>query len=49
MPPDVSILTVTFGDHLAATRVGTGLEAVQRAGGDPLMEAPGSPRQPTPA
>lgn len=38
MPPDVSIVTVTFGDRPAAVRVGTGLDAVQRTGGDPLME-----------
>src|SRR5205085_4818943 len=36
--PDVSIVTVTFGDVEAATRVGTGLEAVQRTGGDPPVE-----------
>ncbi len=36
--PDVSIVTVTFGDLEAATRVGTGLEAVQRTGGDPPIE-----------
>ncbi len=36
--PDVSIVTVTFGDVDAATRVGTGLEAVQRTGGDPPLE-----------
>src|SRR5438552_5520793 len=35
---DLSIVTVTFGDRMAATRVGTGLEAVQRSGGDPPME-----------
>jgi hypothetical protein len=38
MTPDVSLVTVTFGDAEAATRVGTGLEAVQRTGGDPAME-----------
>jgi hypothetical protein len=38
MAPDVSIVTVTFGDRLAGVRVGTGLDAVQRTGGDPLME-----------
>jgi hypothetical protein len=36
--PDVSLVTVTFGDVAAATRVGTGLEAAQRTGGDPPME-----------
>ena len=36
--PDVSLVTVTFGDKEAATRVGTGLEAAQRTGGDPPME-----------
>lgn len=36
--PDVSIVTVTFGDVAAATRVGTGLEAAQRTGGDPPVE-----------
>lgn len=35
---DVSLVTVTFGDRMAATRVGTGLDAVQRSGGDPPME-----------
>lgn len=35
---DVSLVTVTFGDKMAATRVGTGLEAVQRSGGEPPME-----------
>lgn len=35
---DVSIVTVTFGDQEAAVRVGTGLEAVQRTGGDPPAE-----------
>lgn len=35
---DVSLVTVTFGDMEAATRVGTGLEGVQRTGGDPPME-----------
>lgn len=38
MPADLSLVTVTFGDKMAATRVGTGLEAVQRTGGDPPME-----------
>ncbi|MDQ4098399.1 MAG: hypothetical protein M3144_11095 [Actinomycetota bacterium] len=38
MAPDVSLVTVTYGDELAATRVGTGLDAVQRSGGDPPME-----------
>lgn len=38
MPADVSIVTVTFGDVEAATRVGTGLDAVQRTGGDPPAE-----------
>jgi hypothetical protein len=38
MAADLSIVTVTFGDKMAATRVGTGLEAVQRSGGDPPME-----------
>ena len=38
MPPDVSVVTVTFGDRAAALRVGTGLEAVQRTGGDPPIE-----------
>ena len=36
--PDVSLVTVTYGDRLAAVRVGTGLDAVQRSGGDPPME-----------
>lgn len=36
--PDISIVTVTFGDRDAAIRVGTGLEAVQRTGGDPPAE-----------
>lgn len=36
--PDVSFVTVTFGDVEEATRVGTGLEAVQRTGGDPPAE-----------
>ncbi|MGH9226231.1 MAG: glycosyltransferase family 2 protein, partial [Acidimicrobiales bacterium] len=36
--PDVSLVTVTFGDIAAATRVGSGLEAAQRTGGDPPME-----------
>jgi len=35
---DVSLVTVTFGDIASATRVGTGLEAAQRTGGDPPME-----------
>ena len=35
---DVSLVTVTFGDMDAATRVGSGLEAAQRTGGDPPME-----------
>lgn len=36
--PDISLVTVTFGDETSATRVGTGLEATQRSGGDPPME-----------
>ena len=36
--PDISLVTVTFGDEISATRVGTGLEATQRSGGDPPME-----------
>lgn len=36
--PDISLVTVTFGDELSATRVGTGLEAAQRSGGDPPIE-----------
>lgn len=36
--PDVSIVTITFGDVESATRVGTGLEAVQRTAGDPPAE-----------
>jgi GT2 family glycosyltransferase len=38
MSADVSIVTVTFGDTAAAIRVGTGLDAVQRTGGDPPAE-----------
>ena len=38
MAADVSLVTVTFGDKEAAVRVGTGLDAVQRTGGDPPME-----------
>jgi len=36
--PDISLVTVTFGDELSATRVGTGLEAAQRSAGDPPVE-----------
>ena len=35
---DISLVTVTFGDEMDATRVGSGLEAAQRTGGDPPME-----------
>jgi hypothetical protein len=38
MTADVSLVTVTFGDELAAIRVGTGLDAVQRTAGDPSIE-----------
>jgi GT2 family glycosyltransferase len=38
MSADVSIVTVTFGDKDAAVRVGTGLDAVQRTGGEPPAE-----------
>lgn len=38
MAADISIVTVTFGDMEDATRVGTGLEAAQRTGGEPAME-----------
>jgi hypothetical protein len=38
MAADVSIVTITFGDVAAATRVATGLDAVQLTGGDPPAE-----------
>jgi GT2 family glycosyltransferase len=38
MTPDISLVTVTFGDAMSATRVGTGLEAAQRTAGEPPAE-----------